>query len=92
MIERRIAIDGREWTVSIAGRYTVYERDEFTVVFTRRDAGGARERRVSRFSPMGSRYRSAALAELTETELLTLFRQSQPDWTSPELGYARSQQ
>jgi len=88
MIERQIAIEGVPWTVSIAGRYTAYERDEFTVVFTRRS--GARERRVSRFSPLGSRYRAAALAELTDAELLTLFRQSQPDWTSPEMDYARS--
>jgi hypothetical protein len=90
MIERRITIDGNAWTASLAGRFTVYERDEFPVVFERSLPGGGRERRVSRFSPQGARSRNAALAELTETELVTLFRQSQPDWTSPELGYAGS--
>ena len=90
MTERTFSIDGRTWTVSIAGRHTVYERDEFSVVFACRDAAGATERRVSRFSPAGSRNRAAALQELTDRELETLFRQSQPDWTSPELDYARS--
>jgi hypothetical protein len=90
MIERQVTIDAQSWTVSIAGRYTVYDRDEFTVVFTRQNDQGARIRRVSRFSPLGSRFRSAALAELSDAELAGLFRQSQPDWTSPELGYARS--
>jgi hypothetical protein len=88
--ERTVSIDGLAWTVSIAGRHTVYERDEFSVVFARRDAFGKTLQRVSRFSPLGSRNRAAALQELTERELETLFRQSQPDWTSPELDYARS--
>lgn len=88
MIERRIVIDGEEWTASLAGRFTVYERDEFPVVFERTDQHGRRVRRISRFSPLGSRSRSLALAELTDAELVSLFRQSQPDWTSPELGYA----
>ncbi len=88
MIERDIEIEGRRWTVSLAGRTTVYERDEFAVVFEHRDPKGGRERRVSRFSPLGSRSRQQALAELSERELRALFAQSQPDWTSPELGYA----
>jgi hypothetical protein len=90
MIERRITIDGQPWTVSIAGRYTVYERDEFTMVFSGTNEQGAKVRRASRFSPLGSRSRAAALAELSDAELVGLFHQSQPDWTSPELGYARS--
>ena len=90
MIERRITIDGQTWTASIAGRVTIYDRDEFAVVFLAKDEQGRNQRRVSRFSPLGTRSRSAALAELSDTELTTLFRQSQPDWTSPELGYARS--
>ncbi len=89
MTERTITLDGQSWTASLSGRYTVYERDEFSVVFARRASGGGRERRVSRFSPLGSRTRSAAFAELTDAELESLFRQSQPDWTSPELDYAR---
>jgi hypothetical protein len=90
MTERQITIDGQVWMVSIAGRYTVYERDEFSVVFARRDEHGKKVQRVSRFSPLGSRNRTLALQELTDGELVTLFRQSQPDWTSPELDYARS--
>jgi hypothetical protein len=90
MTERTITLDGRTWTVSLAGRTTAYERDEFTVVFARRDETGTRARRVSRFSPLGSRNRARALQELTDLELETLFRQSQPDWTSPELDYAAS--
>lgn len=90
MIERKLVVDGETWTVSLAGRFTVYERDEFPVLFERRDEHGKKEQRVSRFSPQGSRSRAQALAELKEGELVTLFRQSQPDWTSPELGYAGS--
>lgn len=89
MIQRRILLNGQAWTVSLAGRSTVYERDEFPVVFERRDAHGRRERRVSRFSPLGARHRAAALGELTDAELAMLFAQSQPDTTSPELDYAR---
>lgn len=89
MIARSITIDGATWSVSIVGRFTAYERDEFPVVFERRDPHGKKERRVSRFSPQGQRRRTAALAELTDDDLLVLFRQSQPEWTSPELGYAR---
>ena len=90
MIERRITVDGTDWTVSIIGRVTVYDRDEFSLLFERKDEQGRRLRRVSRFSPLGARSRSQALAELSEADLVMLFRQSQPDWTSPELNYARS--
>jgi hypothetical protein len=90
MIERHLTIDGRPWTVSVAGRFTVYERDEFPLVFESRAADGARERRLSRFSPQGSRSRERALAELSDAELASLWRQSQDTWTSPELGYERS--
>ena len=89
MIERTIRVGEASWTVSIAGRVTPYERDEFSLVFERRDPRGA-ERRVARFSPLGARSRAAALQELTEAELHTYFAQSQPAWTSPELGYAGS--
>jgi hypothetical protein len=89
MIERQITVDGEVWTASIAGRVTVYEKDEFPVVFARTDEHGKKVRRVSRFSPLGTRARSSALEELSLAELEVLFRQSQPDWTSPELGYAR---
>jgi hypothetical protein len=89
MIERQITVDGEVWTASIAGRVTIYEKDEFPVVFARKDEHGNKIRRISRFSPLGTRSRSVALAELSEAELEELFRQSQPDWTSPELGYAK---
>jgi hypothetical protein len=90
MIERTLVVDGTTWKVSLAGRYTVYERDEFPVLFERRDPHGKKEQRLSRFSPQGSRSRAQALGELSDADLMILFRQSQPDWTSPELGYARS--
>lgn len=89
MIERRITVDGVTWTVSMAGRFTVYERDEFPLVFERRTDGGSRERRITRFSPLGSRSRSLALAELSDAELVALFHHSQPTWTSPEMGYVQ---
>ncbi len=90
MIERRITVDRATWTASMAGRFTVYERDEFPVVFERVGEDGARERRVARFSPLGAKSRDAALAELTDAELAALLRTAQPGWTSPELNYARS--
>jgi hypothetical protein len=71
----------------VSGRVTVYDKDEVSVVFARRE--GRVVRRVSRFSPQGARRRSEALAELSDAEITALFRQSQPDWTSPELDYAR---
>ncbi len=92
MIERTIVVDGRAWKVSLAGRFTVYERDEFPLLFETVASGGAgsgRERRVIRFSPLGSKSRGEALAELSDAELAALLRRSQPAWTSPELNYAR---
>jgi hypothetical protein len=91
MIERHIAVGGHAWTVYMAGRFTVYERDEFPLVFERSaEAGATPERRVARFSPLGAKSRDEALAELTDIELAALLRSSQPSWTSPELNYARS--
>ena len=90
MTDRALTVDGQTWTASLVGRVPMYDRDEFSVVFSRKDEHGKRIRRVSRFSPVGTRSRGAALRELSDAELLTLFQQSQPDWTSPELGYARS--
>jgi len=90
MTERTITVDGTTWTVSMAGRFTVYERDEFPLLFERDTTEGSRERRIARFSPLGSRSRSLALRELTDAELTGYLRQSQPAWTSPELGYVRA--
>jgi hypothetical protein len=89
MIERRITVADRAWKVTIAGRFTVYDRDEVPLVFEPVTDGGQREQRVTRFSPAGSKSRSQALAELTDAELAVLLEQSQPEWTSPELGYVR---
>lgn len=89
MTERQVTIDGQSWTVSLIGRVTVYDRDEFSLLFERKDEQARKVRRVSRFSPQGTRGRSQALAELSDADLVMLFRQSQPDWTSPELNYAR---
>lgn len=89
MIERPMTIGGQAWTVSLSGRVTMYDGDEFSLIFARRDEHGKLHRRVSRFSPTGSRSRGAALQELSDADITMFFRQSQPDWTSPELNYAR---
>jgi len=89
MIERQVTIEGRVWKVSVAGRFTVYERDEFPLLFECQSGDGPPERRLSRFSPQGSRSRERALAELTDAELASLWHQSQETWTSPEAGYVR---
>ena len=90
MIERRITVDGATWKVSLAGRFTVYERDEFPLLFERQAGTGRPERRIARFSPRGAKSRDEALAELSDAELASLLRVGQPGWTSPELNYARS--
>ena len=57
MTQRTITVDGAAWTVSVAGRFTVYELDEFPLLFERVLPDGTREQRLSRFSPLGSRSR-----------------------------------
>jgi hypothetical protein len=88
MPRRTITMDGQEWTVSSTGRVTQYTRDEFGLLFTR-GTGSNRERRVMRFSPLGSRSPEDALNELSEQQLRSYFSMSQPAWTSPETGYSR---
>jgi hypothetical protein len=83
---RTIAVDGERWVVYPAGRVTVYDRDEFGLVFERGD-GADRVCRVTRYAPLGARRWDVALMELSDRELATLFRQSQPAWTSPEAHY-----
>jgi hypothetical protein len=85
---RTIEVDGEQWRVYPSGRATAYDRDEFGLVFEKGE-GAARERRVTRYAPLGARRWDAALAELSPRELETLFRQSQPAWTSPEARYGR---
>jgi hypothetical protein len=65
---------------------TVYGRDEFGLVF-QQGTGPERRRRFTRYSPVGNRSPDAALAELSDRELVALFRQSQPAWTAPEAAY-----
>jgi hypothetical protein len=87
---RTIAREGKQWSVSPAGRVTQYDRDEFSLVFTSLgDAGGKREVRVTRYSPQGARWREQSLAELSDADLGRLFDQSQPSFTSPEVGYSK---
>ena len=86
MARRILEIAGTEWEVSSTGRVTQYTRDEFGVLFTRRDT---RERRVTRYSPLGSRRPGASLAELSTQQLRDLWERSQPAWTAPETEYQR---
>ena len=83
MTRRTIVVDSEIWKVYPAGRITVYGKDEFGLLFEL-GTGPERKRRFTRYSPRGSQSTDAALAELTERQLLDLFRQSQPAWTSPE--------
>ena len=42
---------------------------------------------VQRGAPVGNRSADAALAELSQRDLVQLFRESQPAWTAPESAY-----
>lgn len=86
MPNRTLNIGGKSWRVFPSGRVTQYDRDEFAVLFMS-DAGGKREVRVTRYSPLGSRSRERSLAELTDADLARLFESSQPGETSPEADY-----
>ena len=88
MPRRIVEIDGQRWTISPAGRITQYDKDEFALRFTRLPAGSGQDR-VARYSPLGAKNREASLTQLTDAELVALFRVSQPAWTSAELGYRR---
>lgn len=86
MPTRTISIDGKAWRVFPSGYVTQYEHDEFGLLFVT-GTGDAREVRVTRYSPHGTRSREQALAELPDEELRRLFAYSQPGETSPEAGY-----
>lgn len=88
MARRTIEIEGERWDVYPSGRVTQYTRDEFGLVFEK-GTGSERVRRVTRFSPLGARRPDTALAELSQRQVVALFEQSQPAWTSPETDYAR---
>jgi hypothetical protein len=86
MPTRTVNISGRQWRVFPSGRVTQYDRDEFALMFVA-DAGGKREVRVTRYSPVGARSRERSLAEMSDAEITRLFEQSQPGETSPEADY-----
>jgi len=87
MARRTVIADGERWDVYPSGRVTVYGRDQFGLIFEH-GTGPQRGRRVTHYSPLGARSPERAFAELSERELLELFRHSQPAWTAPEVDYA----
>ena len=87
MARRTIAVESERWEVYPSGRVTVYGRDQFGLIFEH-GTGPQRRRRVTHYSPLGSRSPERAFIELPERDLLELFRQSQPAWTAPEVNYA----
>jgi hypothetical protein len=87
MPTRTISADGRTWRVMPSGRVTQNDRDEFSLMFVSGE-GADRRVRVTRYSPQGTRFREASLAELTDADLLRLYTYSQPSATSPEANYA----
>jgi hypothetical protein len=86
MPRRVIEADGRRWTVTLSGRRTQYNKDEFGVVFT---GEAPPEQRVARYSPLAVKSAELSLSRLSDQDLATLLQRSQPSWTSPELGYRR---
>lgn len=86
MPKRVIEVDGRQWTVTLSGRRTQYNKDEFGVVFT---GDAPREQRVARYSPLAVKSAELSLSRLSDQDLATLLQRSQPSWTSPELEYRR---
>lgn len=87
-MRRPILVDGERWEVYPSGRFTLYDRDEFGLVFEK-GTGRDRVRRVTRYSPLGARRPDKALSELSDQQLHVLFGTSQPAWTSPHTGYAQ---
>jgi hypothetical protein len=86
MPARTLMVDGRAWQVYPSGFLTQYVADEFGLIFVNGEAA-AKEVRVTRYSPGGTRSREQSLAELDDAALLDLFRMSQPGSRSPEAGY-----
>jgi hypothetical protein len=88
MPTRTLTINGRSWRVFPSGRVTQYDHDEFGILFVSDAADGKREVRVTRYSPVASRSRERALAEMSDADLARLFDVSQPGDTSPEAAYS----
>jgi hypothetical protein len=83
MARRTIVVDGEPWEVYPSGRVTVYDKDQFGLVF-QQGTGPLRKRRFTRYAPVGSRSVDASLVAVPERRLLELVRESQPAWTAPE--------
>ena len=88
MARRAIEIHGERWYVYPSGRVSLYDRDEFGLVFEK-GTGPHRVQRVTRFAPLGARSWDAALAGLTDRYLVSLFAQSQIAQTSPDVAYGQ---
>lgn len=86
-MRRIMAVDGQQWEAYLSGRITVYDRDQLSIIFEQ-GTGPQRRRRVTRYTPTGSRAYDRSFAELSDRELVDLFRSSQPAWTAPEVAYA----
>lgn len=86
MPTRIITVDGTSWRVFPSGFTTVYNLDEFGIIFVAGE-GDARVVRVTRYSPLGTRSREQSLGELSDERLAELLAQSQASDTSPEAGY-----
>jgi len=85
---RTVTVDGSVWRVQPSGYLTANNKDEFALIFTRGDPP-ERETRVTRYSPVGERWREQSFAALSDDDLRRLLSQSQPSATSPEAFYAR---
>ncbi len=85
---RTISVDGAAWRVRPSGELTANFKDEFSLIFTCGE-GEQRESRVVRYSPQNSLWRESSFAQLSDTDLLSYFRHSQPSAMSPETFYAR---
>lgn len=88
MPARAFAVDGHEWTVAPSGRRTQYNRDEYSLVFTR-GTGTDREERVMRYSPRATKNHEFSLRNIPDDQLRDLLKRAQPAWTTPDLGYRR---
>ena len=87
MARRITDADGQVWDVAPSGRTTKYDVDELSLEFVRVD-GNVHERRYARYSPRGARIGELAFEETSDAALLSLLRESQVGWTSPDGGYA----
>jgi hypothetical protein len=85
---RTVVVDGSAWRVQPSGYLTANNKDEFALIFTRGE-GETRETRVTRYSPVGARWREQSFAALSDDDLRRLLSQSQPSMTSPQAFYAR---